>query len=175
MSCGDFCGVIGPPVRLQPVSESVSFRISRTAEDLAQTVATLSKRLVSLEQRLGALELQGASLQAQLRAAPAVDPAELACLDAVDQLLADCRSLLAETELPIPGLPIPGLPINEVPMQEVPRNELSIAELPISEQATNGLAQDKPAPIEPGQAAAGSDLDWDGLEDLEDPALDAAA
>ena len=170
MSCGDFCGVIGPPVRLQPVSESVSFRISRTAEDLAQTVATLSKRLVSLEQRLGALELQGASLQAQLRAAPAVDPAELACLDAVDQLLADCRSLLAETELPIPGLPI-----NEVPMQEVPRNELSIAELPISEQATNGLAQDKPAPIEPGQAAAGSDLDWDGLEDLEDPALDAAA
>ena len=152
------------------MSESVSFRISRTAEDLAQTVATLSKRLVSLEQRLGALELQGASLQAQLRAAPAVDPAELACLDAVDQLLADCRSLLAETELPIPGLPI-----NEVPMQEVPRNELSIAELPISEQATNGLAQDKPAPIEPGQAAAGSDLDWDGLEDLEDPALDAAA
>jgi hypothetical protein len=147
------------------VSESVSFRISRTAEDLAQTVATLSKRLVSLEQRLGALELQGASLQAQLRAAPAVDPAELACLDAVDQLLADCRSLLAETELPIPGLPI----------NEVPRNELSIAELPISEQATNGLAQDKPAPIEPGQAAAGSDLDWDGLEDLEDPALDAAA
>ena len=147
------------------MSESVSFRISRTAEDLAQTVATLSKRLVSLEQRLGALELQGASLQAQLRAAPAVDPAELACLDAVDQLLADCRSLLAETELPIPGLPI----------NEVPRNELSIAELPISEQATNGLAQDKPAPIEPGQAAAGSDLDWDGLEDLEDPALDAAA
>jgi hypothetical protein len=126
------------------VSESVSFRISRTAEDLAQTVATLSKRLVSLEQRLGALELQGASLQAQLRAAPAVDPAELACLDVVDQLLADCRSLLAETELPIAGLPIPGLPIP-------------------------GL------PINPGLAVAGSDQDWDGLEDLEDPALDAAA
>ena len=147
------------------MSESVSFRISRTAEDLAQTVATLSKRLVSLEQRLGALELQGASLQAQLRAAPAVDPAELACLDAVDELLADCRSLLAETELPIAGLPI----------NEVPTNEALINEAPITEQATNGLAQDKPAPIEPGQAAAGSDLDWDGLEDLEDPALYAAA
>ena len=152
------------------MSESVSFRISRTAEDLAQTVATLSKRLVSLEQRLGALELQGASLQAQLRAAPAVDPAELACLDAVDQLLADCRSLLAETELPIPGLPI-----NEVPMQEVPMNELSIAELPISEPVSHGLLQNEPAPIEPGLAVAGSDQDWDGLEDLEDPALDAAA
>ncbi len=89
------------------MSESVSFRISRTAEDLAQTVAALSRRLVSLEQRLGALELQGSSLQAQLRVAPEVDPAELACLDSVDQLLADCRSLLAETELPISELPVP--------------------------------------------------------------------
>ena len=88
------------------MSESVSFRISRTAEDLAQTVAALSKCLVSLEQRLGALEVQGASLQAQLRTVPEVDPAELACLDAVDQLLADCRILLADTELPQSPLPI---------------------------------------------------------------------
>lgn len=87
------------------MSESVSFRISRTAEDLAQTVAALSKRLVSLEQRLGALELQGASLQAHVRTAPEVDPAELACLDSVDQLLADCRSLLADTDLSHTQLP----------------------------------------------------------------------
>ena len=38
--------------------ESVSFRITRTTEDLAQTVAALSQRLVKLEQRFGALELQ---------------------------------------------------------------------------------------------------------------------
>ena len=88
------------------MSESVSFRISRTAEDLAQTVAALSKRLVSLEQRLVALEVQGASLQAHVRTAPEVDPAELACLDSVDQLLADCRSLLAVTEPSTTQLPI---------------------------------------------------------------------
>ena len=38
--------------------ESVSFRITRTTEDLAQTVAALSQRLVKLEQRLNAMELQ---------------------------------------------------------------------------------------------------------------------
>ena len=114
MSWGHFCGVIGPSICHSTVSESVSFRISRTAEDLAQTVAALSKRLVSLEQRLGALELQGASLQAHVRTAPEVDPAELACLDSVDQLLADCRSLLADTELPLAPLPISELPIAPV-------------------------------------------------------------
>ena len=96
------------------MSESVSFRISRTAEDLAQTVAALSKRLVSLEQRLGALEVQGTSLQAHLSTAPEVDPAELACLDSVDQLLADCRSLLADTALPNPLQPFTELPITPV-------------------------------------------------------------
>jgi hypothetical protein len=134
------------------VSESVSFRISRTAEDLAQTVAALSKRLVSLEQRLGALELQGASLQAQLRAVPEADPAELACLDAVDQLLADCRSLLAETELPI----------REPSVNQAPSSEPPIAELPSAE----ALA------LEPGPAEVPSDQDWDALEDLEDEGVE---
>ena len=32
-------------------SQSVSFRITRTTEDLAQTVTALSHRLVKLEQR----------------------------------------------------------------------------------------------------------------------------
>ena len=56
-------------------AESVSFRITRSTEDLAQTVSALSQRLVKLEQRLAALELQ---------------------LDRVASLLADCRSLLEE-------------------------------------------------------------------------------
>ena len=39
------------------MSSSVSFRITRTAEDLAQTMTALSQRLVKLEQRQEALEL----------------------------------------------------------------------------------------------------------------------
>lgn len=67
--------------------ESVSFRISRNAEDLAHTVHALSQRLVKLEQRLGALELQ---LDHQLTR----DPQEISSLDNVERLLLDCRALL---------------------------------------------------------------------------------
>ena len=144
MSWGHFCGVIGPSICHSTVSESVSFRISRTAEDLAQTVAALSKRLVSLEQRLGALELQGASLQAHVRTAPEVDPAELACLDSVDQLLADCRSLLADTELS--------------PIQ-LPNTELPIAPVDASDSDLAGLDPT---------------LDWDHLAELEARDADAS-
>lgn len=66
---------------------SVSFRISRNAEDLAETIHALSQRLVTLEQRLSAVELQ-ASNQAR------PDPQELASLDNVERLLQDCRHLL---------------------------------------------------------------------------------
>ena len=72
--------------------ESVSFRITRTTEDLAQTVAALSQRLVKLEQRLGALELQ----LDRVSLAPEPDQEELRRLDHVASLLADCRSLLNE-------------------------------------------------------------------------------
>lgn len=72
-------------------SESVSFRITRTAEDLAQTVTALSQRLVRLEQRLGALELQA-------QAVDRVDPRELDNLESVERLLQDCRELLDSTE-----------------------------------------------------------------------------
>lgn len=72
-------------------SDSVSFRITRTAEDLAQTVRALSQRLVRLEQRLGALELQA-------QAVDAVDPRELDHLESVERLLHDCRSLLEASE-----------------------------------------------------------------------------
>lgn len=71
--------------------ESVSFRISRNAEDLAQTVHALSQRLVKLEQRLGALELQ---LDRQLEQ----DPQETSSLDNVERLLLDCRALLDMAE-----------------------------------------------------------------------------
>ena len=138
------------------MSESVSFRISRTAEDLAHTVAALSKRLVSLEQRLGALEVQGTSLQAHLSTAPEVDPAELACLDSVDQLLADCRSLLADTALPNPPQPFAELPITPVDAadsgleaaldwdgqaeQEVPDRDRAAAQAGLSSEETLTVA-----------------------------------
>jgi len=147
LSWGHFCGVIGPSICHSTVSESVSFRISRTAEDLAQTVAALSKRLVSLEQRLGALELQGASLQAHVRTAPEVDPAELACLDSVDQLLADCRSLLADTDLSHTQLPNTELLNTELPNTVLPNTPVDASDSDF-------------AGLDP-------DLDWDGLAGLE--------
>jgi uncharacterized membrane protein YccC len=68
-------------------SSSVSFRISRSAEDLAATIHAISQRLVLLEQRLGALELQLTNLDRP-------DPQEINRLENVDRLLHDCRALL---------------------------------------------------------------------------------
>ena len=70
---------------------SVSFRITRTAEDLAQTITTLSQRLVKLEQRQEALELQ---LRHQQQDAQRVPDEELATLDGIDQLVRETRDLL---------------------------------------------------------------------------------
>lgn len=70
--------------------ESVSFRITRNTEDLAQTIHTLSQRVVKLEQRLAAMELL-----LERRADP--DPGEASSLDNVERLLEDCRQLLEVT------------------------------------------------------------------------------
>lgn len=83
-------------------ADSLSFRITRTAEDLAQTVRALSERLVRLEQRLGALELQA-------QVVPEADPRELDHLASVDRLLQDCRSLLESSEPEAAGIGKPGL------------------------------------------------------------------
>jgi uncharacterized membrane protein YccC len=85
------CVVIGFTAPLAMASESVSFRISRNAEDLAQTVHALSQRLVKLEQRLAAMELQ---LDRQVER----DPQEITSLDNVERLLLDCRALLDMSE-----------------------------------------------------------------------------
>lgn len=74
---------------------SVSFRITRSAEDLAQTTHALSQRLVKLEQRLEALELQ---LSLALERREQDDPQELSSLENVERLLHDCRSLLGLDE-----------------------------------------------------------------------------
>jgi hypothetical protein len=68
---------------------SVSFRISRSAEDLASTIHALSQRIVKLEQRLAAMERQVSQTEQE-------DPEELASLDNVERLLQDCRDLLED-------------------------------------------------------------------------------
>ena len=77
------------------MSSSVSFRITRTAEDLAQTITTLSQRLVKLEQRQEALELQG---RPQLPSVQQVPDEERATLDGIEQLLQETRQLLELTD-----------------------------------------------------------------------------
>ena len=72
------------------MSSSVSFRITRTAEDLAETIAVLSQKLVKLEQRQEALERQ---LQHQ-KTAQTVGDEELAALEGIEQQLRDTRALL---------------------------------------------------------------------------------
>ena len=79
------------------MSSSVSFRITRTAEDLAQTITALTQRLVKLEQRQEALELQ---LRQQLQSVHDVPDEELATLDGIEQLLEETRQLLQATEAP---------------------------------------------------------------------------
>ena len=70
------------------MDSSCSFRITRTAEDLAQTLNALSQRLVKLEQRQEAIELQ-------LRETAQETPAEeIKRLDGVDQILKECQGLL---------------------------------------------------------------------------------
>jgi len=71
--------------------DSVSFRITRSTEDLAQTIHALSHRLVRLEQRFAALELAVQGLETQ----PSVSEEESTSLSHVERLLQDCRSLLA--------------------------------------------------------------------------------
>ena len=80
------CAEIVFPAMATP---SVSFRITRSAEDLAATIHALSQRLVTLEQRLAAMEQH-------LTAPQAEDPEELASLENVERLLRDCRDLLED-------------------------------------------------------------------------------
>ena len=56
------------------MSQSVSFRITRTAEDVAQMLNALSQRLVKLEQRLETLELEMRHQRSQSESMPADEP-----------------------------------------------------------------------------------------------------
>ena len=70
------------------MTNSCSFRITRTAEDLAQTVAAILQRLVKLEQRIDSLELNSTDSK------DVQSDEEIVMLDGVDQLLQECKGLL---------------------------------------------------------------------------------
>ncbi len=74
------------------MTSSCSFRITRTAEDLAQTITALSQRLVKLEQRQEFLEMQLNNKDQQ----PPEE--EMAILDSVEQLMKECQELLESSE-----------------------------------------------------------------------------
>ena len=88
------CVVISSIAITAMASESVSFRITRNAEDLAETIHALSHRLVRLEQRLAAMELQ-------LDSSGQSDPQEITSLNNVERLLSDCRNLLDIAPAPL--------------------------------------------------------------------------
>ncbi len=73
---------------LLTMTSSCSFRITRTAEDLANTISALSQRLIKLEQRQEALELQ----LDQISSEPSEQ--EVKMLDGVEDLLKECQELL---------------------------------------------------------------------------------
>ena len=77
------------------MTQSVSFRITRTAEDVAQTLNALSQRLIKLENRLESLELQLERNSSEVNAMPTD---EIERLDGVDRLLTDCKDLLLRSE-----------------------------------------------------------------------------
>ena len=89
------CVVIWPSLFFSRMTQSVSFRITRTAEDVAQTLNALSQRLIRLEQRLESVELQMKQQRSEAQTMPAE---ELHRLDGVDQLLLECQELLGRSE-----------------------------------------------------------------------------
>ena len=93
---GHPCVVIRAALARLRMTQSVSFRITRTAEDVAQMLNTLSQRLVKLEQRLESLELQMRQQRSQAETMP---EEERERLDVVDQLLLDCQELLNSAEI----------------------------------------------------------------------------
>jgi len=74
------------------MSSSCSFRITRTAEDLAQTINALSQRLVKLEQRQEAFELSSKQNQQE------PSPDEVLMLDGIEKLLQECQELLVSSD-----------------------------------------------------------------------------
>ena len=77
------------------MSSSCSFRITRTAEDLAETISAISQRLIKLEQKQEAIELR---LNQTTHNQP--NEEEQKVLDGVEKILSDCKELLDSSNQP---------------------------------------------------------------------------
>ncbi len=75
------------------MASNCSFRITRTTEDLAQTITALSQRLIKLEQRFEAIELQVNQSQGEMPVK------EIEMLDGIDQQLKECKELLETSSI----------------------------------------------------------------------------
>ena len=73
------------------MASNCSFRITRTTEDLAQTITELSQRLVKLEQRFDSIELKLNQNQFDMPVK------EIEMLDGIDQQLKVCKALLGSS------------------------------------------------------------------------------
>jgi hypothetical protein len=123
---------------------SVSFRISRSAENLAETIHALSQRLVSLEQRLSALERRTVSREE-------ADPEQGAHLDKVERLLQDCRTLLEGSGEKKEELSLGGHPAAD-PLDAV--NLLAVTRAPSPDAGESADAEEFPGGSESCEAAA---------------------
>ena len=94
----------------------MSFRITRTAEDLAQTITALSQRLLTLEQRVEAMDLQ---LRQQRQDGQTVAEEERLMLDGIERMLRETRDLLStetvRTEMVEESSPEESSPLDESP------------------------------------------------------------
>ena len=94
----------------------MSFRITRTAEDLAQTITALSQRLLTLEQRVEAMDLQ---LRQQRQDGQTVPEEERLMLDGIERMLRETRDLLStetvRTEMAEESSPEEFSPLDESP------------------------------------------------------------
>ena len=73
------------------MASNCSFRITRTTEDLAQTITALSQRLIKLEQRFESIELQLKKNNSDMPVQ------EIEMLDGIDQQLKVCKELLGNS------------------------------------------------------------------------------
>jgi hypothetical protein len=139
-------------------SSSVSFRISRSAEDLAGTLHLLSQRLVLLEQRIEALE-------GERRSADQEDPALVESLGNAERLLLDCRALLGGALEDAP-MPADVAPIAAQAPEDSARSRAGSWGGSSDPSEQDGLAQAVSLSAEEGDTA-GEAFDLDDEEDLD--------
>lgn len=136
-------------------SSSVSFRISRHTQDLAETVHALSQRLVTMEQRLELLEGHLQALRQQPLQAEEAEAASLAPIEAnIERLLQDCRQLLADQ------------PSDSGPVPAFPDRVDGEAGLPLPSDAAAG-ALESDVDVLPAPVAVDADPEEEALPDLE--------